>query len=73
MSSLRDYFVTDWSAMTAQDWVGLVLTVLVFLLMVGLYFYVWRPKNRERLESRRHLPFEADDESDETGDPGDKR
>ena len=61
MSSLKDYFDTDWGAMTATDWVGTILTVVVFLLTVGLYVYVLRPKNREKFESRKHLPLDDDD------------
>ena len=51
MSKLKEYFYTDWEAMTASDWFGMVLTVVVFILMVVLYVYVLRPKNREKLES----------------------
>lgn len=69
MSSLGDYFATDWSAMTPQDWIGTILTVVVFLLMVGLYFTVLRPTNRERLEAQRFIPFDGD----EPLEPGDKR
>lgn len=69
MSELGDYFATDWAAMTPQDWVGLVLTVVVFGLMVGLYYYVWRPKNRETLEAQRFIPFDGD----EPHESGDKR
>lgn len=69
MSSLGDYFATDWSAMTPQDWIGTILTVVVFLLMVGLYFTVLRPRNRERLEAQRFIPFDGD----EPFEPGDKR
>ena len=64
MSSLKEYFYTDWNALTAADWVGLILTVAVFILFVGLYFYVFRPKNRERLESHRDIPFRDDDRID---------
>jgi cytochrome c oxidase cbb3-type subunit 4 len=69
VSSLGDYFATDWSAMTPQDWIGTILTVVVFLLMVGLYFTVLRPRNRERLEAQRFIPFDGD----EPFEPGDKR
>jgi cytochrome c oxidase cbb3-type subunit 4 len=69
VSSLGDYFATDWSAMTPQDWIGTILTVVVFLLMVGLYFTVLRPTNRERLEAQRFIPFDGD----EPFEPGDKR
>ncbi len=67
MSDLGEYFHTDWEAMTVNDWIGTILTVVIFVLMIVLYFQVLRPKNRERLESRRHIPFEDDDE-----DSGDK-
>ncbi|HBH36121.1 MAG TPA: CcoQ/FixQ family Cbb3-type cytochrome c oxidase assembly chaperone [Gammaproteobacteria bacterium] len=60
MSKLKEYFYTDWEAMTASDWVGLVITVVVFLLMVALYVYVLRPKNREKLESQRFIPMDDD-------------
>lgn len=52
--------------MTANDWVGTILTVVVFLLMVGLYVYVLRPKNRDSLESHKHIPM--DDEQSDNGD-----
>ena len=57
---MLDYFHTDWEAMTPADWVGTILTVVVFVLMVVAYFQVFRPKNRDSLESRKHIPFEED-------------
>ena len=62
-----DYFHTDWEAMTATDWVGMILTVVIFLLMVVAYVYVLRPKTRKRLETYRHIPLE-----DELTDSGEK-
>lgn len=71
MSSLAEHFRTDWGAMTTNDWIGLILTVVVFLLMIVAYFQVFRPKNRDRLESRKHIPFEEDNElnGDKDGRP----
>lgn len=67
---MLDYFQTDWGAMTAADWVGTILTVVVFLLMVVAYFQVFRPKNRDQLESRKHIPFEEhEDSGDNDGGP----
>lgn len=60
MNSLKDYFHTDWAAMTANDWVGTILTLVIFLLMVGLYIYVLHPKNRERFESQKHIPVDEE-------------
>ena len=50
--------------MTATDWVGTILTVVIFLLMVGLYVYVLRPKNREKFESKRFIPLEDEGKQD---------
>lgn len=66
MSSLADYFETDWAAMTATDWVGTILTVVIFVLMAVAYFQVFRPKNRDKLEARKHIPF--DDDHQDLGD-----
>lgn len=60
MSDLKEYFHTDWAAMTTTDWVGTILTVVIFLLMVGLYVYVLRPKNRDRFESKKYIPMDDD-------------
>lgn len=63
MSSLSEHFDTNWQAMTVNDWVGTILTVVIFLLMVLAYFQVFRPKNRERLEAQKHIPFDEDTEN----------
>ena len=65
MNNLKDYFHTDWSAMTQHDWVGLIMTIVVFFVMLGLYLYIFHPANKERLEKQRYIPL--DDESDEHG------
>lgn len=70
MSSLAEYFETDWHAMTATDWVGTILTVVIFVLMVVAYFQVFRPKNRDKLESRKHIPFDEDNEDIGDNDGG---
>ena len=58
MNNLKDYFHTDWSAMTQHDWIGLIMTIAVFFVMVGFYAYVFHPSNKERLESHRHIPLD---------------
>ena len=67
VNSIKEYFHTDWEAMTTNDWIGTILTVVVFLLMVGLYVYVLRPKNREKFESKRFIPLE-DEGKQENGE-----
>jgi cytochrome c oxidase cbb3-type subunit 4 len=66
VNSLIDYFHTDWEAMTTSDWVGTILTVVIFLLMVGLYVIVLRPKNRDKLEQQKYIPL--DDDKIESGE-----
>jgi len=66
VSSLKEYFHTDWEAMTTSDWVGLVMTVVAFILMIIVYFYALRPKNREKLEKHRFIPM--DDDATDSGD-----
>jgi cytochrome c oxidase cbb3-type subunit 4 len=60
---MMDYFHTDWSAMTLNDWAGLIITVGVFFAMIWGYVYTFHPKNKEKLESKRHIPL--DDENPE--------
>ena len=60
MNSLIEYFHTDWEAMTTNDWIGTILTVVIFLLMVVAYVYALRPKNREKLEDQRFIPLDDD-------------
>ncbi len=60
MTSLSEYFHTDWEAMTTNDWIGTILTVVIFIAMVVAYFQVFRPKNKDRLESQRYVLFDED-------------
>lgn len=60
LNSIKEYFHTDWAAMTFHDWIGLVITVVVFVLMFAVYLYVFNPANKEKLESRRFIPLEED-------------
>ena len=61
-----DYFKTDWAAMTVNDWMGLIVTVVIFALMVWAYVHVFRPKNKDKLESQRYLIDDDDDDKIET-------
>ncbi|WP_457674515.1 cbb3-type cytochrome oxidase subunit 3 [Thiolapillus sp.] len=65
MSNLKEYFHTNWAAMTLHDWIGLILTVGAFLAMVWIYSYVFNPKNKERLESQRNIPFDEENTDSE--------
>ena len=63
MDSVKEYFQTDWAAMTLHDWIGLGITIVVFFVMIALYVYVFHPSNKEKLESHRHIPLDEDDHS----------
>ncbi|MCG6970230.1 MAG: cbb3-type cytochrome c oxidase subunit 3 [Gammaproteobacteria bacterium] len=65
---MSDYFFTDWGAMTLQDWLGLIVTIVVFLLMIGLYVYVFHPANKEKLEAQRYIPLDEDFTHDDQKD-----
>jgi len=60
VTSLQEYFQTDWAAMTSNDWVGLIMTVVVFFLMIAIYVYALHPSNREKLEAQRFIPLDED-------------
>ena len=60
MNDLLAYFHTDWQAMTLHDWLGLAMTLLVFLGMIGLYVYIFHPANRERLQVHGRIPLDDD-------------
>jgi cytochrome c oxidase cbb3-type subunit 4 len=61
VSKLQEYFYIDWSVMIGIDWFGMVFTIIVFVLMVGLYYWVLHPKNKDELESHRTMPLNDDD------------
>ncbi|HXH71426.1 MAG TPA: CcoQ/FixQ family Cbb3-type cytochrome c oxidase assembly chaperone [Mariprofundaceae bacterium] len=61
MSKLEEYFLTDWEAMTRTDWAGLIIVLLLAALMIGLYAWVFRPKNRDRFEQYRDFVNKDDD------------
>jgi len=54
MSNLQHYFDTDWAAMTTHDWVGLIITVVVFFGMLITFAMALRPSKRKELEEQKH-------------------
>lgn len=52
------YFSTEWSAMTGQDWAGLIITVLVFIGMAITFYRALRPSKREELEKEKYKILE---------------
>ena len=66
-----DIFQTDWAAMTLNDWAGLIITLGVFFLMVWAYVITFNPKNKEKLEAKRNIIFEENDDLDPNSTKGD--
>ncbi|PVZ70316.1 cbb3-type cytochrome c oxidase subunit 3 [Pelagibaculum spongiae] len=62
MNKLAEYFSTDWAAMTGQDWVGLIWTIITFVLITWAWIRYLNPKNREENEQHKFMLF--DEESD---------
>lgn len=60
MSNLEQYFSTDWSSMTGQDWAGLIITVLVFLGMLITFWLTLRPSKRKELEEEKYKILKDD-------------
>lgn len=61
MNNLTQYFQTKWTLLTLHDWIGLVMTVTVFLLMIAIYVYVLNPKRKAELEAQRYIPLDEDE------------
>lgn len=58
---MKKFFATDWEAMTAQDWIGTILAVLLFVLMAVVYVYALRPGNKKRMQERGRIIFNGDE------------
>lgn len=56
--------------MTGTDWFGLVLTVIIFILMVIVYFWVLNPKNKQEMESHRTMLLDENETKSEKNDGG---
>jgi len=65
VNSIKEYFQTDWAAMTFHDWLGLGVTIAVFIMMIAIYVYVFHPSNKERFEKMRYIPLNEDTTSAE--------
>ena len=47
--------------MTRADWAGLIIVLLLTVLMVGLYVWVFKPRNRDRFEQYRNFVNQDDE------------
>ena len=56
-----EYLHTDWEAMSRNDWIGVVFTVLAFVAMVAVYVLVFNPRNKEALNSQGDAALRDDE------------
>ena len=68
MTKLMEYFHTDWAALSRNDWIGVVTTILVFVAMIVVYVMVFNPKNREAFNSQGDMALREEAEQDNLGD-----
>lgn len=45
----------DVASMTTNDWLGVSMTILVFVAMIYIYFMVFCPANKDKFESQRGM------------------
>lgn len=57
---MASYFSTDWASMTTHDWVGLGITVGVFLGMAITFYLALRPSKREEMEQQKYKMLDDD-------------
>jgi len=58
VSKIQNYFTTDWSAMTTSDWLGLTITVAVFLGMFVAFVWALWPRKKKQLEDQKYKILE---------------
>ena len=51
----QGYFYTDWAAMTATDWAGLIILLVVAVVLLTAYVFTFKPGNRSKFE--QHCDF----------------
>jgi cbb3-type cytochrome oxidase subunit 3 len=57
---MMEYFHTDWAAMTGTDWFGLVAVITLTGLMIFVFFWVFNPKNKKKIEENRDFVLKDD-------------
>ncbi len=63
-----EHLHTNWSAMTLNDWQGVIFTLLAAAAMVYVYVWVFRPKNKAMFDAQRDTALRDDDEHNNLGD-----
>jgi len=61
VTKLMGYLGMDVAVMTTNDWLGVFLSVAVFMGMVYVYVMVFRPANKDTFESQRSMALDDED------------
>ena len=67
MTKLMEYLHTDWEAMTRNDWIGMVLTILAFVAMIAVYVLVFNPRNKEAFDAQGKAVLHDEGENNNSG------
>jgi cytochrome c oxidase cbb3-type subunit IV len=67
VTRLMEYLHTDWEAMSRNDWIGVILTVLAFVAMVVVYVLVFNPRNKEAFNSQGDMALRDESEHNNFG------
>ena len=57
----QGYFYTDWAAMTATDWSGLVILLVVAAVLFTAYIITFKPGNRSKFEQHSDFVNQEDE------------
>ncbi len=68
VTKLMEYLHTDWAAMSRNDWIGVVFTILAFVAMIAVYVLVFNPKNKDALNSQGDIVLRDEGEYNNSGD-----
>ena len=68
MTKLMDYLHTDWSAMSRNDWIGVVFTVLAFVAMIWVYVLVFNPRNKDGFDAQADMALRDEGDENNSGD-----
>jgi len=70
VNDLIAFFATDWNAMTHADWTGMIIVLVLTALMIGLYYWTYKPSNRDHFEQYRDFVNDNNDDEDMNREAG---
>ena len=67
MTRLMEYLHTDWAAMSRNDWIGVVFTILAVVAMIAVYMLVFNPRNKEAFDAQADMALRDENEYNNSG------